>query len=45
MGTNDITKDKDGNIKLVGNEYNLLEWMKKNDCISNNKGKDKCSTV
>lgn len=32
-GTNDITKDKDGNIKLAGNEYNLLEWMKKNDCM------------
>lgn len=33
MGTNDITKDKNGNIKLVGNEYNFLEWMKKNDCM------------
>lgn len=32
-GTNDITKDKDGNIKLAGNEYNILEWMKKNDCM------------
>lgn len=32
-GTNDITKDKEGNIKLAGNEYNLLEWMKKNSCM------------
>lgn len=32
-GTNDITKDKEGNIKLAGNEYNLLEWMKKNGCM------------
>lgn len=31
-GTNDIMKDKEGNIKIAGNEYNLLEWMKKNDC-------------
>lgn len=31
-GTDVVKKDKDGNIVSAGNEYNLLDWLDKNNC-------------
>ena len=32
-GLNATKNDKEGNINAVGNEYHLLEWLKKNNCM------------
>lgn len=32
-GTNSTKYDKNGNVTSVGNEYNLTQWLKKNNCM------------